>query len=118
MPTPERTLPARGGHKGQRGRWSLGDRLFTGVVGFFIALFVFLVYHSMPSFSRYGLSFLTTSTFDPVHEVFGVLPMISGSLATAAIALLIGVPVSLGVAVFSSELSPSRIKTALSFVVE
>lgn len=90
----------------------------AAVVGFFAALFVFLVYRSLPAISRYGLGYLTGSTFDPVHEVFGVLPMIYGSMATATIALILGVPVSLGVAVFSAELSPPRIKAALSFVVE
>jgi len=90
----------------------------AAVVVFFAALFVFLVYRSIPTISEYGLGFLTGSTFDPVHQVFGVLPMIYGSLATAIIALVLGVPVSLGVAIFSAELSPPRIRAALSFVVE
>ncbi len=67
---------------------------------------------------RSGFSFLTGSTWDPVHNVFGVLPMLYGSLATSAIGLLIGVPVSLGVAVFLSEISPQRIRGPISFVVE
>ena len=67
---------------------------------------------------RYGLGFITGSIWDPNNNVFGVLPMLYGSLMTSAIALLIGVPVSLGVAVFLSELSPRRIRGPVSFVVE
>lgn len=130
MPTPKRsgqdrlskgTSPPGAGRRG-----SLGDTVFHGVVlvgagavvVYFSALFVFLVYKSVPTISKYGLGYLTGSTFDPVHEVFGVLPMVYGSLMTTAIALLLGVPVSLGVAIFSAELSPPRIRGALSFIVE
>ena len=65
-----------------------------------------------------GLPFVFGSTWDPVNNVFGVLPSLYGSLVTSAIALLIGVPVSVGVAVFLSELSPRQLKSPLSFVVE
>jgi phosphate transport system permease protein len=65
-----------------------------------------------------GLGFVSGSTWDPNNSVFGVLPMLYGSLLTSAIALVIGVPVSLGVAVFLSELSPSRLRSPLSFLVE
>ncbi len=65
-----------------------------------------------------GLNFLLGSTWDPVNNNFGVFPMLYGSLATSAIALAIGVPVSLGVAIFLSELSPQRLRSPISFVVE
>jgi len=58
------------------------------------------------------------SKWDPLGNVYGVLPMIYGSVVTSAIALLIGVPISLGVAVFLSELSPRRLKSPISFIVE
>ena len=65
-----------------------------------------------------GLPFVFGSIWDPVNNVFGVLPSLYGSLVTSAIALLVGVPVSVGVAVFLSELSPRKLKSPLSFVVE
>ena len=65
-----------------------------------------------------GLGFVLGSKWDPVNENFGVLPMLYGSLATSAIALVIGVPVSLGVAIFLSELSPTRFRSPISFIVE
>ncbi|HEV2138013.1 MAG TPA: phosphate ABC transporter permease subunit PstC [Nitrososphaerales archaeon] len=65
-----------------------------------------------------GTNFVTGSTWDPNNQVFGVLPMLYGSLVTSAIALLIGVPISLGVAVFLSEISPQVLRSPVSFVVE
>jgi phosphate transport system permease protein len=66
-----------------------------------------------------GFSFIIGSRWSgDVGNSFGVLPMIYGSVMTSAIALIIGVPISLGVAVFLSELSPSVLKSPVSFVVE
>lgn len=65
-----------------------------------------------------GLAFILGSKWDPVGNVFGVLPMLYGSVVTSAIALLIGVPISLGVAIFLSELSPHSLRSPISFVVE
>jgi phosphate transport system permease protein len=67
---------------------------------------------------KLGPSFITGSTWDPLRGVFGVLPMLYGSLVTAAIALLIGVPISLGVAIFISELAPQRLRLPIGFLVE
>ncbi len=67
---------------------------------------------------KLGLGFVTGSIWDPVNNIFGVLPMLYGSLATSAIALLLGVPVSLGVAVFLSEIAPHQLRGPVSFVVE
>ena len=72
---------------------------------------------SLPTL-RTGLAFVFGSTWDPVNSHFGVFPMLYGSLLTSAIALVIGVPISLGVAIFLSELSPGRLRSPISFVVE
>jgi len=68
-----------------------------------------------------GLAFITGSVWNPyigVSGIFGVLPEIYGSFITSIIALSIGVPLSLGVAIFLSELSPKLMKSPISFVVE
>ena len=65
-----------------------------------------------------GFAFVTGSKWDPIGNVYGVLPSIYGSVITSTIALLIGVPISLGVAVFLSELSPRRLRSPVSFIVE
>lgn len=67
---------------------------------------------------RSGFAFILGSKWDPLGNVYGALPMIYGSIVTSAIALLIGVPISLGVAIFLSELSPRRLRSPISFVVE
>jgi phosphate transport system permease protein len=71
-------------------------------------------------FSFEGLTFLTGTDWNAVEgrESFGALPYIVGTLVSAAIAMTIGVPISLGIAIFISEMSPSRLATPLSFVIE
>lgn len=82
------------------------------------AVYVYALITGSSSTLKSGIDFVIGSNWDPVNGDFGVLPMLYGSLVTSAIALLIGVPVSLGVAVFLSELSPQRLRSPLSFVVE
>jgi phosphate transport system permease protein len=71
-------------------------------------------------FSFEGLGFLTCTDWNAVEgrESFGALPYVVGTLVSAAIAMAIGVPISLGIAIFISEMSPSRLATPLSFVIE
>ena len=70
------------------------------------------------SLDRYGLGFLTGTDWDPNREVFGALPFIFGTLLTSGIAMLIAVPLSVGIAMYLSELAPPWIREPLSFVVE
>jgi phosphate transport system permease protein len=71
-----------------------------------------------PSISRFGFSFLWSSTWDPVKSTFGVLPLIYGTLVSAIIALVFVVPMSIGCAIFLSELSPGWLRTPVSFMIE
>jgi phosphate transport system permease protein len=82
-----------------------------------VVYFYELYIGSVPTL-KFGLGFVLGSTWDPVNSHFGVFPMLYGSLVTSAIALVIGVPISLGVAIFLSELSPTRLRSPISFVVE
>ncbi len=72
-----------------------------------------------PAIQKFGIGFLGTSTWNPVDNVYGALPMIYGTLVTSAIALIIAVPVGLGVAIFLSEdyLTP-QFQTPIVFLVE
>src|SRR4051812_47006686 len=88
-----------------------GDRVFKGVLTL-AALAVpillgFLVYElwdgAALAIARYGFGFITSSTWDPVAEEFGALPLIFGTLASSLLALLIAVPLSLGVAIYLTE---------------
>jgi phosphate transport system permease protein len=77
-----------------------------------------LVIGAMPAIREYGLSFLWRSEWDPVQDRYGGLVMIYGTLATSAIALLIAVPVSFGIALFLTELSPAWLKRPLGIAIE
>ena len=77
-----------------------------------------LVIGAWPSIARYGLGFLTSSVWDPVQNEYGGLVMIYGTLATSFIALLIAVPVSFGIALFLTELSPAWLKRPLGTAIE
>ncbi len=77
-----------------------------------------LIFGAWPAIEKYGLSFLTRSVWDPVQEDFGGLVMIYGTLATSFIALLIAVPVSFGIALFLTELSPAWLKRPLGTAIE
>jgi phosphate transport system permease protein len=68
--------------------------------------------------SRYGLHFITGSTWDPVAEEFGAFPLIVGTLLSSFIALLIAVPLSLGVAIYITEFAPKAIRQPIAFLIE
>lgn len=71
-------------------------------------------------FAKEGFNFITQSNWDAVEgrESFGAFPYIIGTLLSAGIAMLIGVPISLGIAIFISEIAPPRIGTPLAFLSE
>ena len=104
----------------------LGDVLFAGLargaailtLGLLAGIIVSLIIGAWPSIKAYGLSFLWTAEWDPVQEKFGGLVMIYGTLMTSAIALIIAVPVSFGIALFLTELSPRWLKRPLGTAIE
>ena len=83
-----------------------------------VAILGSLFVGAWPAIAKYGLGFLTSTTWDPVTEEFGGLVMIYGTLATSIIALLIAVPVSFGIALFLTELSPAWLKRPLGTAIE
>ncbi|MGB8647393.1 MAG: phosphate ABC transporter permease subunit PstC [Anaerolineae bacterium] len=68
--------------------------------------------------AQFGLGFLTGLDWDPVSQVFGALPFLFGTLETALLAVLIAVPIGLGIAIFLSELAPSSVSQPLGFLIE
>ena len=102
------------------------DRLFEfsvmAVAGLTLALVWLLVakmiLDAQQSISEFGIGFVTGDTWDPNRDAYGALPFIFGTLVTSAIAILIGVPVSIGIGIYLSELAPPWIRDPLSFVVE
>ena len=105
-------------------RWK--DALFERLTWFFAlvvfsvlaAILVSLAIGGSASLEKYGVSFLWSAAWDPVHENFGALVPIYGTVVTSLIAMLIGVPVSFGIALFLTELSPAWLKRPLGTAIE
>jgi len=87
---------------------------------FAIVLFILgiLIVHSHQSLVQFGWKFFTRQAWDPVSGDFGALPFIYGTLATSFLALLMAVPLALGVAIFITELCPQRLRAPISFLTE
>jgi phosphate transport system permease protein len=104
----------------------LQDLIFRAVARFFaflvlailLGIIVSLIHGSVPAMQRFGFGFLIDSEWNPVTEKFGALVPIVGTLVTSCIALLIGVPVSFGIALFLTELSPPWLKRPLGTAIE
>lgn len=104
------------------------DKLFAGLAvgaAAYTLLMVGLVAFSVGKgsidiFTEEGIDFITQSNWNAVEgrESFGALPYIIGTLLSSAIAMAIGVPISLGIAIFISEIAPPRIGTPLAFISE
>ncbi len=110
-----------------RGRaGAIGDVAFRNLTFFFALLvllilggvIVALVEGAIPALRTFGVSFLYTEVWNPVTEKFGALAPIYGTLVTSAIAMLVGIPVAFGVAVFITEICPLWLKRPLSTMIE
>ena len=107
-------------------RSGLGDTLFRGVAlasslgsAFLLGWIAYKVLDlAWPSIEHFGLSFVWTEAWDPVTEQFGALTFIYGTALTSAIALVIAVPVSIGIALFLTEIAPRRLATPIATLVE
>ncbi|MDB5829311.1 MAG: pstC [Variovorax sp.] len=114
---PPRNKPRSGPMADRVFGWlAMGAALLTlaMLIGILLSLFV----GAWPAISKYGLGFLTSGVWDPVKDEYGGLVMIYGTLATSFIALVIAVPVSFGIALFLTELSPSWLKRPLGTAIE
>jgi len=105
---------------------NLGDRLFrwataafaAGAIVALAAMAVQMTRASALSLRHFGPGFVTSTEWDPVRDLYGGLPYIYGTLVSSFLALLIAVPVSLGVAILLSELAPPWLLRPASFLVE
>ena len=110
----------------QRRKRGWGDPVFRVVVAaaaFFVlvslgaaALSMFV--GGLPAFRKFGLAFVYSSEWNPVRQEFGALVPIFGTLVTSALAMLIAVPVSFGIAVFLTEVSPNWMRGPVAAAIE
>jgi len=82
------------------------------------AITISLTIAAWPAIEKFGLRFLVTSTWNPVSGRFGALPFVYGTLVSSGIALVLAVPLGLGVAIFLSELAPRWLRVPVGFLVE
>jgi phosphate transport system permease protein len=110
----------------RRGAGSIGDVIFRALT-FLFALLVLLILGgvivalidgALPALRTFGFSFVLTEVWNPVTEKFGALAPIYGTLVTSAIAMLVGIPVAFGVAVFITEICPLWLKRPLATMIE
>lgn len=125
------TIPHRDGGPGARGASGVGERslgdmiyrvaitLLVLCVPVLLALVAWeLLSAGWPALRKFGIGFLTSSAWNPVTGEFGAAPAIYGTIVSSAIALLIAVPLALGVAIFVSELSPRWLRQPIAFLVD
>ena len=88
------------------------------VLGMLTAIVVSLAIGAAPAFHKFGLHFIVSTDWNPVTERFGGFVPIFGTLVTSAVALLLAIPLSFGVALFLTELCPVSLRTPLGIVIE
>jgi phosphate transport system permease protein len=106
--------------------FKLGDVIFKTLTQLAAALvlvilagvIISLVNGSIPAFNAFGLGFLTSSTWNPVTEHFGALPAIYGTVITSFLAMLLAVPVGLGISIFLTELCPYWLRRPIGIAIE
>ena len=109
-----------------RGRAGLTDRSFrllSLACGLLVLVILGLIalattHRAWPAFADEGLRFFTSTRWAPSVEVFGSLPFVYGTAVTAVIALVLAVPVSMGIALFLSDVAPLRMRRPVSALVD
>ncbi|MHB1417410.1 MAG: phosphate ABC transporter permease subunit PstC [Chloroflexota bacterium] len=109
---------AGGENAGDRAFRLLTTFLAASVIILLIAVAVLLFLDARLAIGKFGLSFITTSEWDPVAERFGALPYIYGTLVTSALALVIAGPIGVGAALFLAEYAPGWLRGPVAFTVE
>ncbi|KPQ34159.1 MAG: ABC-type phosphate uptake system permease component PstC [Phormidium sp. OSCR] len=101
------------------GFWGLTLCLAVGSGATLLWIILQTAITATPAMQTFGLGFLVSTTWDPVNDVYGVLPQIYGTLVTTIIALVVAVPLGIGTAVFLTEdFVPQYIRTPISFAIE
>ena len=98
---------------------ALGVATLATLVPFLLLVIAALILvDSLPAIAAYGLSFLVTTTWDPVHQVFGAAAYLYGTLVTTVLAAALATPVAVGAAIFLTEYAPRAVRGPLAFLIE
>ena len=106
--------------------FKLGDAVFKAltktaalmVLIILAGVIISLIEGSIPAFRAFGAGFFFTTSWNPVTEKFGALPAIYGTLVTAVLAMLVAVPIGLGIAIFLTELCPQWLRRPIGIAIE
>src|SRR5579859_7544494 len=88
------------------------------VLAILVLIAVSMTGQALPAFRSAGFKFVTGRLWDPAHGKFGALAFIWGTVLTSLVALVIAVPVSLGIALFLAELAPQALRTPVIYVID
>jgi phosphate transport system permease protein len=120
-------VPVKRENKWRTNRFAhIVDKLFPNmtlvfalvIVAILVGLIIVLNTDAIPAFSKFGFSFISSTSWDPVKENFGALPAIFGTLLSSLIGLIIAVPISLGAAIFLVEIAPTWLRGPASLIIE
>src|SRR6266480_2046211 len=115
---PGRTLSVgRMGRSDARFRW-LTCAAALAVLLIFVGVAVSLIAGALPAIQAFGWAFLWTQKWNPVTEKFGALAAIYGTLVTSTLAMLLAVPVGIGIAIFLTELCPRPLRRPIGIAIE
>jgi phosphate transport system permease protein len=100
-----------------------GFRWLTAAAAFFVVLIfagvmASLVMGSLPSIQKFGFSFLTSDAWNPVTENYGALASIYGTIMTSALAMIVALPVGIGIAIFLTEICPRSLRRPIGIAIE
>jgi phosphate transport system permease protein len=109
-----------------RGLARLGDFVFSRLtlicslvlIAILVNILVILIIQALPAIKEFGTAFLGNSTWNPVNDQYGALPAIYGTLLSSFISLIVAVPISIGAAIFLTEIAPAWLRNIASFVIE
>ena len=79
---------------------------------------ILILIDSWPALSHFGLSYFTTTVWDPVHLVFGAAAYVYGTIVTTIVAVVLATPIAIGASIFLTEFAPRRIRGLVAYVIE
>jgi phosphate transport system permease protein len=113
-----RAAPARRAGAGDLGMHLLTFLAAATVVAVFAGVIVALLAGAIPAFRAFGLSFVTSQTWNPAQEEFGALASIYGTVVTSFLAMAIALPVGIGIAIFLTDLCPRILRRPIAIAIE